>query len=121
MKVYTGKWRVGSGYIAAYEEPEPASRNELTCSISNGNQFYGTLFTEQGLTERFASVEDIVGTIQNGELFYEFTDDGWGGTGTLHIVFLPNQINVEVLDYQIAEENVTGYGISGVYEMTIRE
>ena len=118
---YTGKWCVGPGYVAAYEEPMPTSRNELTCSISNGNEFYGNLFTEQGMTERIASVEDIVGTIQNGELFYEFTDDGWGGTGTLHITFLPNQINVDVLNYQMAEENAIGYGISGTYEMTIRE
>lgn len=118
---YTGKWRAGSGYIAAYEETDPVSRNELTCSISNGVEFSGSLFTEQGMTERFASVDDIAGTIQNGELYYEFTDDGWGGTGTLYITFLPNQINVEVLNYQLAEENVIGYGISGSYEMTIRE
>lgn len=118
---YTGKWTVSPGYVAAYENPMPESGNELTCSISNGNEFYGNLFTEQETTERIASVEDIAGTIQNGELFYEFTDDGWGGTGTLHIMFLPNQINVEVLDYQMAEENVIGYGILGTYEMTIRE
>lgn len=118
---YTGKWSVGAGYVAAYENPEPAGRKELTCSISNGNEFYGNLFTEQAVSERIALVEDIVGTIQNGELFFEFTDDGWGGTGILHITFLPNQINVDVLDYQMAEENAIGYGISGSYEMTIRE
>lgn len=118
---YTGKWCVGAGYIAAYENPEPQSRNELTCNIQNGNEFSGSLFMEQGMTERIASVDDIVGTIQNGELFYEFTDDGWGGTGTLHIMFLSNQINVEVLDYRMAEENASGYGISGSYELTIRE
>ena len=73
------------------------------------------------MTGRIASVEDIGGTIQNGELFFDFTDDGWGGTGTLHIIFLPNQINVEVLNHQIAEENAIGYGISGIYEMNIRE
>ena len=77
--------------------------------------------TEQGMTQRIASVDEITGTIQNGELFYDFTDDGWGGTGTLHIMFLPNQINVDVLNYQMAEENVSGYGISGMYEMKIRE
>ena len=118
---YTGKWCVGPGYVEAYEDPISTSRNELTCSISNGNEFSGSLFTEQGVTERIASVEDIVGTIQNGELFYEYADDGWGGTGTLHIMFLPNQINVEVLDYQMAEENASGYGKKGSYEMTIRE
>jgi len=118
---YTGTWRVGTGYIAAYENPEPTSRKDLICNISNGNEFYGTLFIEQETTERIALVEDIAGTIQNGELFYDFTDDGWGGMGTLHIMFLPNQINVEVLNYQMAEENAIGYGVSGNYEMTIRE
>ncbi len=118
---YSGKWRVSTGFIAAYEDPSPVSRNELTCSIRNGNEFSGSLFTEQGMTERFASVDDIAGTIEKGELFYEFEDDGWGGTGTLHITFLPNQINVDVLNYQMAEENVIGYGISGNYEMTVRE
>lgn len=114
---YSGKWAVSAGEIAAYENPQPVSRNELTCSISNGNEFDGNMFTEQGLTERIASIEGITGTIENGELFYEFMDDGWGGTGTLHMVFLPNQITVEVLDYKMAEDNVIGYGISGRYEM----
>lgn len=118
---YSGKWRVSTGYAAAYEETAPVSRNELTCQISNGNEFSGSLYTEQGMTQRIASVDEITGTIQNGELFYDFTDDGWGGTGTLHIMFLPNQINVDVLNYQMAEENVSGYGISGMYEMKIRE
>ena len=118
---YSGIWRVSVGYVAAYEETAPVSRNELTCQISNGNEFSGSLYTEQGMTQRIASVDEITGTIQNGELFYDFTDDGWGGTGTLHIMFLPNQINVDVLNYQMAEENVSGYGISGMYEMKIRE
>ena len=118
---YSGKWTVSPGYVAAYENPMPESENELTCSISNGNEFYGNLFIEQEMTERIASVEDIVGTIQNDELFFDFTDDGWGGAGTLHITFLPNQINVEVLNHQIAEENAIGYGVFGNYEMTIRE
>jgi len=118
---YTGKWTVAPGYVAAYEDPMPKSGNELICSISNGNEFYGNLFIEQEMTERVASVEDIVGTIQNDELFFDFTDDGWGGAGTIHITFLPNQINVEVLNLQKAEENASGYGISGSYEMTIRE
>ena len=118
---YSGKWRVSVGYVAAYEETAPVSRNELICQITNGNEFSGSLFTEQGMTQRIASVDEITGTIQNGELFYDFTDDGWGGTGTLHIMFLPNQINVDVLNHQMAEENASGYGISGMYEMKIRE
>lgn len=114
---YSGKWAVGAGVISAYENPGPVSRNELTCTICNDNEFTGDLFTEQGGTERFASIEGITGEIENGEMFYEFTDDGWGGAGTLHIVFLPNQITVEVLDYKMAEENRIGYGITGTYEM----
>lgn len=118
---YTGEWTVDPGFVAAYENPMPESENKLTCSISNGNEFYGAFYVEQEATGQIASVEDIVGTIQNGELFYEFTDDGWGGMRTLHIMFLPNQINVEVQSGQMVEENVVGYGGSGIYEMTIRE
>ena len=118
---YSGNWTVGPGYVAAYENPMPDSGNRLTCSISNGNEFYGTLFTEQETTGQITSLENIAGTIQNSELFYKFTDDDQGGAGTLHITFLPNQINVEVLNFQNAEENVSGYGTSAIYEMTIRE
>ncbi len=116
---YTGKWTVAPGYAAAYEEPVPNSGNELICRISNGNEFCGTLFMEQETTGQIVSVENIRGVIQNGELVFEFTDDGWGGT--IHITFLPNQINVEVLNMQMSEENASGYGVSGNYEMTIRE
>ncbi len=66
---YSGKWAVGTGAISAYENPGPISRNELTCTICNGNEFTGNLFTEQGGTERFASIEGITGEIENGELF----------------------------------------------------
>ena len=116
---YTGKWTVSPGYVAAYEEPMPNSGNELICCINNGNEFYGTLFMEQETIDQIVSVENIRGVIQNGELFYEFTDDSWGGV--IHITFLPNQINVEVLNIQASEENASGYGVLGNYEMTIRE
>ena len=116
---YTGKWTVAPGYAAAYEDPVPDSGNELICCINNGNEFYGTLFMEQETIDQIVSVENIRGVIQNGELFYEFTDDSWGGV--IHITFLPNQINVEVLNIQASEENASGYGVSGNYEMTIRE
>jgi hypothetical protein len=36
-------------------------------------------------------------------------------------MFLPNQINVDVLNYQTVEENAIGYGVSGNYEITARE
>ena len=118
---YTGEWTVSPGYVAAYEDPMPNSGNELICCISNGNEFYGTLFMEQETTGQIVSVENIIGVIQNGELFYEFTEDGWDGMGAIHITFLPNQINVEILNIQTSEENAIGYGVSGNYEMTIRE
>ncbi len=116
---YTGKWTVSPGYVAAYEDPMPNSGNELICCISNGNEFYGALFMEQETTGQIVSVENIRGVIQNGELVFELTDDGWGGA--IHITFLPNQINVEVLNIQTPEENAIGYDVSGNYEMTIRE
>lgn len=86
---YTGKWTVGPGYVAAYENPMPESENKLTCSISNNNEFHGTFSAEQEVTGRIVSVEDIAGTIQNGELFFEFNDDGRGGGDASH--YVPSQ------------------------------
>lgn len=40
---------------------------ELSCTITEDNQFSGTLFSQQEITERFASIEDISGKIEQGE------------------------------------------------------
>ncbi len=92
---------------------------ELSCTITEDNQFSGTLFSQQEMTERFASIEDISGKIEQGEVYFDYTDDEWGNSGTLHIQFLNDRIYVEVLHYKEAE-NGSDYGISGSFEL-IRE
>lgn len=114
---YSGRW---SELGISYEELLENGGLEMTCRVCNGNEFSGEVFAVQGMTQRIASIEGITGIIENGVLSYPFTDDGWGGTGTLCITFLPDGISIEVLDYKMAEENRIGYGISGSYEL-IRE
>ena len=89
---------------------------ELSCTITEDNQFSGMLFSQQEITERFASIEDISGKIEQGELYFDYTDDGWGNSGTLHIQFLSDSIYVEVLNYKKAD-NGSDYGISGSFEL----
>lgn len=48
---------------------------ELSCTITEDNQFSGTLFSQQEITERFASIEDISGKIEQGEVYFDYTDD----------------------------------------------
>lgn len=92
---------------------------ELSCTITGDNQFSGTLFSQQEITERFATIEDISGKIEQAELYFDYTDDEWGNSGTLYIRFLSNSIYVEILNYKKAD-NGSDYGINGSFEL-IRE
>lgn len=92
---------------------------ELSCTITEDNQFSGTLYSQQEITERFAAIEDIRGKIEQAELYFDYADDEWGNSGTLHIQFLSDSIYVEVLNYKNAAQG-SDYGISGAFEL-IRE
>ena len=92
---------------------------ELSCTITEDNQFSGTLFSQQEITERFATIEDISGKIEQAELYFDYADDEWGNSGTLHIRFLSDSIYVEILNYKKAD-NGSDYGINGSFEL-IRE
>ena len=89
---------------------------ELSCTIKGDNQFLGTLFSQQALTERFASIEDISGKIEQGELYFDYADDEWGNSGTLHIQFLSDSVYIEVSNYNKADGG-SDYGISGSFEL----
>lgn len=92
---------------------------ELSCTITGDNQFSGTLFAQQEITERIASIENISGKIEQAELYFDYADDEWGNSGTLHIQFLSDSIYVEILNYKKAD-NGSDYGIYGSFEL-IRE
>ena len=92
---------------------------ELSCTITGDNQFSGTLFSQQEITERFATIEDISGKIEQAELYFDYADDEWGNSGTLYIRFLSDSIYVEILNYKKAD-NGSDYGINGSFEL-IRE
>jgi len=92
---------------------------ELSCTITEDNQFSGTLFSQQEITERFATIEEISGKIEQAELYFDYTDDEWGNSGTLHIQFLSDSIYVEVLNDKNAARG-SDYGINGTFEL-IRE
>lgn len=89
---------------------------ELSCTITEDNQFSGTLFSQQEITERFASIEDISGKIEQEELYFDYSDDEWGNSGTLHIQFLSDSIYVDILNYKKADSG-SDYGINGAFEL----
>lgn len=109
---YNGYWSVDG---ISHDKIIEQGGAELYCSITENSLFEGTMYTQQGTTERSAEIDNISGEIQNDELLFEFSDDGFGNSGTLHIVFSENTISVEVIDFKMDEENSTGYGISGNY------
>lgn len=109
---YNGYWSVDG---ISHDKIIEQGGAELYCSVTENNLFEGMMYTQQGTTERIAEIDNISGEIQNDELLFEFSDDGFGNSGTLHIVFSENTISVEVIDFKMDEENTTGYGISGNY------
>lgn len=113
---YSGYWSYEG---KTHEQILSGGGIELSCTITGGNQFLGTLFSQQEITQRFASIEDISGKIEQAELYFDYSDDEWGNSGTLHIQFLSDSIYVEVLNDKKADEG-SDYGISGSFEL-IRE
>lgn len=111
---YSGTWTEGG---ITKEELQNNGGFMLTVEITEGNHFQGSIYAQQGLTDRFADISDIEGMIEQDEFRYDFSDDGWGGTGTLHFYFEKNVIRIEVENYQMSDENLSGYGISGTYEV----
>ena len=110
---YSGYW----SYEGKTQEQVLAEGGiELSCVITEDNHFSGTLFSQQEISERVALIEDISGKIEQAELYFDYTDDGWGNSGTLHIQFLSESIYVEVLNYKEAD-NGSDYGINGSFEL----
>ncbi len=70
---YAGVWAVDG---ATHDDIIAGGGAELVCSIENKNEFAGSFYTQQSGTERFASVDDISGIIENEELYFSFEDDG---------------------------------------------
>lgn len=110
---YSGYWSYEG---KAHEQILAEGGIELSCMITEDNQFSGTLFSQQEITERFATIEDISGKIEQEELYFDYPDDEWGNSGTLHIQFLSDSIFVEVLNYKNAD-NGSDYGISGSFKL----
>lgn len=115
-EVYTGNW---SNDGRTHDQILSEGGVELSCTITESNRLTGTLFAQQEMTERFAVVEDISGEIEQNELLFDYADDGWGNSGTLHMQFRNDSIYVEILNYCEADGG-SDYDISGYYEL-IRE
>lgn len=113
---YSGYWSYEG---KSHEQILAEGGLELSCMITEDNLFSGTLFLQQEITQRFASIEDISGKIEQAELYFDYTDDEWGNSGTLHIQFLGDRIYVEVLNYKKKEDG-SDYDINGSFKL-IRE
>ncbi|SFB89505.1 hypothetical protein [Butyrivibrio sp. YAB3001] len=86
---YSGVWTTDG---ISNEELLENGGTKLTLNISNGNQASGSLFSQQGTTDRIANI-DFSGEIHDNQLVYSFTDDGWDGKGTLNFTFTDNVFN----------------------------
>ena len=110
---YNGNWTTGGiTYNSAFLDGGTA----FSATV-NGNNLRGSFYSVQEITQQIAEIDDIVGVIENGVCRYEFPDDGQGDRGTLYIKFSEDRIEIEVEDFVMADENVTGFAISGSYTL----
>ena len=110
---YNGNWTTGG---ISYDSAILDGGTAFSVTI-NGNNLQGSIYSVQEMTQRIAEIDDIVGVIENGVCRYEFQDDGQGDSGTLYIKFLEDKIEIEVGDFVMADENRTGFAISGSYTL----
>lgn len=112
---YSGLWTESS---FSQEEVFSYGGLEFSFQVTDKTNLNGYLFMQQGTTERIAEIDNITGKIINGELNYKYDDDGWGGSGILHITFTRDDaIQIEIQDYKMKDTNLSGYGFSGVYKL----
>ena len=110
---YSGNWTTGGvSYNSAFLDGGTA----FSVTIY-GNNLQGTIYSVHEITQQIAEIDDIAGVIENGVCRYEFQDDGQGDRGTLYIKFLEDRIEIEVEDFVMADENATGFAISGFYTL----
>lgn len=115
-EAYTGVWTVDG---KTHDRVLSEGGKELSCTIIENNQFTGSLYFQQEMTDRFGMVEEIRGEIVEDELYFDYSDDEWGNSATLHILFQDDRILIEVLNVTEAVGG-SAYGINGTYEL-IRE
>ncbi len=111
---YSGHWSING---LSHDAIISNGGAEFSFQVTDTNNLNGYFFTQQGTSERLAEIDNITGKIINGELNYRFDDDGWGGSGLLHITFRSDAIQIEVENYKIDDTNMSGYGISGSYQL----
>ena len=112
---YSGLWTESN---FSYDENISYGGLEFSFQVTDKTNLSGYLFMQQDTTQRIAEIDNITGKISNGVLNYKYDDDGWGGSGTLHITFSNhNAIQIQVQDYKMKDTNLSGYGFSGVYQL----
>jgi hypothetical protein len=114
-EAYTGVW---SEKGISHDQLIKDGGTEFHLTINNKNQVTGSLYSQQGVSERIAEIDNVTGIVKGGACEYIFSDDDFGGRGTLKIRFLKDEITIEVADYQMAESNASGFGITGTYQLT---
>lgn len=113
-KKYNGWWSVDG---QSDKDIMKDGGTELNIEIAGNDELQGYLYSQAASTEQSAEIDDIEGTIKDGECSYSFTDDGFGNSGTLCIHLKDDKVTIEVKDFKMSDDNATGFGISGSYDL----
>lgn len=111
-QTYAGVW---SEEGKSHESIINQGGTEFVVEITENNELIGYLYSQQEISGRIAEIKDIVCSIEDEACYYPYTDDGWGNSGILCIQFQNNLIEINVENFVLGEENMSGFGIDRTY------
>lgn len=85
LSIYSGEW------VNSEQRNESSGGTYLTIKTDKEGNTSGSVTSARANTSNIAEV-DFKGNIKNGSLIYNFSDDGWGHSGTVTLSFNNGEI-----------------------------
>ncbi|SFU50489.1 YARHG domain-containing protein [Butyrivibrio sp. M55] len=109
--MYEGLWSTEG---KSYEEIIDNGGMIFTIDMSRDEGFDGDIFYQQAESKRVATIENIIGDIENGKVLFDYTDDGWGNNGSIEVLLSQEEVIVKIdRDYEVNSE----YALDGTFSL----
>lgn len=109
--MYEGLWSTEG---KSYEEIIENGGMIFTIDKSRDEGFDGDIFYQQAESQRVATIENIIGNIENGKILFDYTDDGWGNNGSIEVLLSQEEVIVKIdRDDEVSSE----YALDGIFSL----
>lgn len=86
----------------------------FTIEKSSNGELKGNVFYQQAESQRVATIEKLVGVIENGKVMLDYIDDGWGNNGSIEVLLSQEEVIVKIdRDDEVRSE----YALDGTFSL----